>query len=93
MPESTLKEKANGSEEKSKEEGVKEVVAHYGSREVSVPVIIFLGPRSSSTPVFDFLGPRTFGSRNVFSLHQAAFHPARRIRDHRSQLSRLVNGL
>jgi hypothetical protein len=41
MPELTLKEKANGSEEKSKEEGVKEVVANYGSREVSAPVIYF----------------------------------------------------
>jgi hypothetical protein len=46
MPELTLKEKANGSEEKSKEEGVKEVVANlreprsFGSRK------LFLGPRS-----------------------------------------------
>ena len=53
MPELTLKEKANGSEEKSKEEGVKEVVANYGSREVSAPVLNFWG-REVSAPVLVF---------------------------------------
>jgi hypothetical protein len=78
MPELTLKEKANGSEEKSKEEGVKEVVANYGSREVSAPVIIFWSRE-------------VFGSGNLFHFTKRRFILDAGIRHRRFRLPRRVS--